>query len=229
MSHKQSSFQIKSFTAKCGPCTVYEDLDHVPPPTLLLESTTVTEDAATTTVVANMPAVRPDGVLYIMYVSTIGGAGTVATPSGWALLLNQEDFSNGTECAGRWFSRIGSSEPATYSAVSSQTETNIAAVIMRFSNASVGDSSTTAVDAGSGLCPTATAISTKAIVLRSYSGLDDDVNAPTGTTQLAADSTGEFHYQVVQEDFPSIPGSVGTIDFGVGSDGGMIAFTMIIE
>lgn len=203
---------------------------HVPPPTdpavpisippPVLESVTIT--SGSTFQDFDMPATRPDGDLYVVILAGMSGdsfGGNFTLP-GWNLAGGQTDDNFGLFYQESVFWRIGSSEPASYSALSTATAQDLEsrAIVLRISGGAFDAVAFNPVRTENpSVAPDVTVAQNNSILLRGLVQTDAlngfiTPSTPADHTEIVNTSqTGVVHV-LYQQDAAQDAGAAGTLN-----------------
>lgn len=145
----------------------------------IVDSATTVLDAAGTALTVTMPATRPDG-LFMLLVLWIDGTSSGVTATGWTRIGATDGFY--------YYTRTGSSEPATYSVMWTGSSKAVAAVVVL----DVVDTAAPVADFdydAAGTAAEVTGLASDYYLL--VAGVDRAEATPAGWTALATDSTAD--------------------------------------
>lgn len=181
-------------------------------------SSSATVNATASTIVVTVPTGTIDGDVLVMGVSARGNlAGSaVTTPSGWTLRGTPIQTGNGVADQSLYmFTRVASSEPASYTVTVGST-TRIMAAMLAYS----GVDNTTPFDVASGnsgassasaVAPTLSAAATGEMLVEFFASVSNSTwTAPTGSTERVDISVGSVTSFEAADELLSASGATGT-------------------
>jgi len=188
-----------------------------------------------TTCTLTLPAGTEDGDLLIIVITTDGEGSYLNGPSGWNVLLTENQ--SGGQTTASWY-KIASSEPSSYDVTWSGDEDYVGGIV-RIIGADTSnpiDVTNSGTGTGSPIAPAVTTTEDNELIIR-FCGIDDDdqgdyFTTPAGHTSLYArqspSGSGECSGSIVHINQTTL-GDTGSATWPIGGDEGWYAATVAIK